>query len=53
MSLPGLNNKKGKQDNKAQKNSNANQGGSKFIPKQAKFSNASKKANRTGGTRGS
>ena len=51
MSLPGYNNKKGKQKNKNQKN-NSNQG-SKFIPKQGKFSNASKKANRTGGTRGS
>ena len=52
MSLPGFNNKKGKQENKGQKGNNANQG-SKFIPKQAKFNNASKKANRTGGTRGS
>jgi hypothetical protein len=51
MSLPGYNNKKGKQENKGQKNNN-NQG-SKFIPKQGKFANASKKANRTGGTRGS
>jgi len=52
MSLPGYNNKKGKQENKGQKNSN-NQG-SKFIPtKQGKFANTSKKANRTGGTRGS
>jgi hypothetical protein len=52
MSLPGFNNKKGKQETKGQKNNNAN-AGSKFIPKQGKFSNASKKANRTGGTRGS
>ena len=51
MSLPGYNNKKGKQENKGQKNSN-NQG-SKFIPKQGKSANTSKKANRTGGTRGS
>jgi hypothetical protein len=52
MSLPGFNSKKGKQDKKDKKNNNANQG-SKFIPKQAKFTNASKKALRTGGTRGS
>ena len=51
MSLPGYNNKKGKQENKNQKNSSKQ--GSKFIPKQGKFSNTSKKANRTGGTRGS
>ena len=52
MSLPGLNDKKNKKENKNQKG-NANAHGSKFIPKQAKFNNASKKANRTGGTRGS
>jgi hypothetical protein len=52
MSLPGFNSKKGKKDNQAKKNNNNNQG-SKFIPKQSKFSNASKKAMRTGGTRGS
>jgi hypothetical protein len=51
MSLPGFNDKKNKQENKSKKN--ANNQGSKFIPKQGKFSNASKKANRTGGTRGS
>ena len=51
MSLPGYNNKKGKQENKGQKSSN-NQG-SKFIPKQGKVANTSKKVNRTGGTRGS
>jgi hypothetical protein len=50
MSLPGYNNKKSKQENKNQKNSN-NQG-SKFIPKQWKLSNTPNKANRTGGTRG-
>ena len=52
MSLPGFNDKKNKQGNKAQGKNNSNQG-SKFIPKQGKFANASKKANRTGGTRGS
>lgn len=51
MSLPGLNDKKGKQNNKAQKGG-SNQG-SKFIPKQSKSANVSKKALRTGGTRGS
>jgi hypothetical protein len=51
MSLPGLNNKKGKQGNKGQKGSNSQ--GSKFIPKPGKFANTAKKANRTGGTRGS
>jgi hypothetical protein len=51
MSLPGFNNKKSKQGNKAQKNSNSQ--GSKFIPKPGKAAGASKKANRTGGTRGS
>ena len=51
MSLPGYNNKKGKQENKGQKNNTPQ--GSKFIPKQGKFMNTSKKANRTGGTRGS
>ena len=50
MSLPGFNNKKGKQENKGQKNNNQ---GSKFIPKQGKPANTQKKANRTGGTRGS
>ena len=50
MSLPGNNNNKGKQGNKNQKN---NSQSSKFIPKQGKLVNVAKKANRTGGTRGS
>ena len=37
--------------NKSQKNNSSP--GSKFIPKQGKVVNVSKKANRTGGTRGS
>ena len=51
MSLPGFNNKKNKKGNKDFEKNSAQ--GSKFIPKPGKFANATKKANRTGGTRGS
>lgn len=50
MSLPGVNSKNSKQQNKNQKN---NSQGSKFIPKPGKSANAAKKVTRTGGTRGS